>query len=137
MSPALDLTPEERKELESLLAANRFESAHATSLNELVGQWTEFVGGMERGYEDSIYEYTNDLTVRDRLQRLVAASSPTLQAKLERAIAPVDERFAFATEPAVRPLRANPGDLPSWWRRVPKRRDGEFAEDLKAMGHVK
>jgi hypothetical protein len=133
MSPALDLTPEELNELESLLDA----MAYGASLNELVGQWAEFVEGLERGYDDSIYEYTNDLSVRDRLQNLVGASSPALRAKMETAVAPVDQRFGFATEPAARPLRANSGDLPSWWRRVPKRRDGEFADDLKALGYVK
>lgn len=133
MSPALDLTSEEQKELESLLDA----TPYGASLNELVDQWGEFVGGLEHGYDDSIYEYTNDLAVRDRLQSLFAASSPSLRAKMESAIAPLDHRFAFATEPAARPLRANTGDLPSWWRRVPRRRDGEFADDLIALGHVK
>jgi hypothetical protein len=124
--PALDLTPEEREQLKSLLAAG------GESLNELVRRWTDLVRAVEHGYDDSIYEYTNDLSVRDRLEDLVTAASPTLRAKLERALAPVDERFTAATEEAARPL----GERSPWWRRVPKRREGELAEDLRALGHV-
>jgi hypothetical protein len=131
MSLALDLTPEERQQLASLL-----ESARAASLGELFGHWEALVRAVERGYDDNVYEYTNDLSVRDRLQSLVAGSSPALRAKLVGALAPIDERFAVATEPAARPLCADPGDLASWWRRVPTRRKGELANDLDAMGYT-
>jgi hypothetical protein len=124
MIPALDLTPDEREQLESRLAASGQQS-----LNELVRQWTDFVHAVERGYDDSIYEYTNDLSVRDILQRLLTAASPALRAKLERALAPVDERFTAATEESAQPLGTADG---SWWRRVPKRRVGELADDLSA-----
>lgn len=128
MSVSLDLAPEERSELETLL--------RGASLNQLLGQWSELVRAVERGYDDSIYEYTNDLSVRDRLQDLIAASSSTLADKLRGELAPIDERFTAATEAAARPLSAAPGDLAPWWRRVPRRRDGEFADDLEAMGHI-
>ena len=95
-----------------------------------------FVRAVERGYDDSIYEYTNDLSVRDRLESLVAGSSPTLRSKLREVLAPVDDRFELATEPAIRPLSATPGELGSWWQRVPKHREGELADDLEAMGHI-
>lgn len=124
----LDLASEERTELEELL--------RGASLNHVLGQWAEFVRAVERGYDDSIYEYTNDLSVRDQLEKLISASSSTLAAKLAAEFAPIDERFVNATEPAKRPLSAAHGDLPAWWRRVPKRRVGELAEDLKTMGHV-
>jgi hypothetical protein len=126
---AIGLTRQERKQLDPLL-----QSEPAVSLNKLFAQWAEFVRAVERGYDGSIYEYTNDLCVRDRLQSLIAASSPTLRAKLEKSLAPVDERFTVATEPAARPLRSDSADPPSWWRRIPRRRRGELGDDLETMG---
>jgi hypothetical protein len=124
----LVLTIDDRSTLETLL--------HGTSLNQLFGRWAEFVRAVERGYDDSIYEYTNDLSVRDRLEDLISASSVTLADKLRAELTTIDQRFVETTEAAARPLSAAPGVLAFWWKRVPKRRGGEFAEDLKAMGHV-
>ena len=59
MSARLELTPEERDELARLLGED--------SLGSLLRRWSEFVTQVERGYDDSIYEYTNDLSVRGRL----------------------------------------------------------------------
>jgi hypothetical protein len=128
MNMHFDLASEEQIELKELL--------RGASLNQLIGQWDEFVRAVEHGYDDSIYEYTNDLAVRDHLEKLISASSSTLAAKLRGAFAPIDERFANATEPAKSPISAAQGDLPPWWRRVPKRREGELADDLKSMGHI-
>ena len=41
------------------------------TLGALLRGWADLVTRVERGYDDSIYEYTNDLSVRDRLERLV------------------------------------------------------------------
>jgi hypothetical protein len=120
----------------SLLALQRGTSATPPSLNELLGQWTAFVRAVERGYDDSIYEYTNDLAVRDLLEDLLLESSSSLRIKLEAAIAPIDKRFVSATEPAATPLRTTKGELATWWVRVPSRRIGELADDLESMGHI-
>jgi hypothetical protein len=136
MSVSLDLTSEEREQLTSLLDSKRGASASPLSLNDLFGQWMAFVEAVERGFDDSIYEYTNDLSVRDLLEDLMLASQSSLRAKLQDALAPIDARFASATEPAASPLGATRGALASWWHRVPKRRIGELADDLESMGHV-
>lgn len=124
MSARLELSPEERDELARVLAGE--------SLGALLRRWGDFVTEVERGYGDSIYEYTNDLSVRDRLERIAAGASPGLRAKLEAAFAEDDRRFAAATEETARPLgefgEASP---PWWWRRAPVRRVGELAEDLE------
>ena len=99
----------------------------------MLRRWSDFVTAVERGYDDSIYEYTNDLSVRDHLERVVAGAGPGLRAKLDAALAADDRRFTAATEEAARPLGA---DSSSWWGRVPRRRVGELAEDLKSLGHL-
>jgi hypothetical protein len=123
MSGDLDLDREQRDELARLLAGG--------SLGSLLQEWKRFVTAVERGYDDSIYEYTNDLSVRDRLERVLAGASPGLRAQLERALAAEDARFEAATEEAARPIGATYTTW--WWRRVPLRLGGELAEDLRAQ----
>jgi hypothetical protein len=124
MSADLDLDPQQRDELARLLAGD--------SLGALLGDWQRFVTAVERGYDDSIYEYTNDLSVRDVLERVIAGASPGLRAQLEAETAEHDRRFEAATEEAARPLSARE-DPPWWWRRVPVRRVGELADDLESF----
>ena len=122
MTADLDLDPEQRDELARLLGGD--------TLGALLNDWSRLVTQVERGYDDSIYEYENDLSVRDRLERLVAGASPGLRVQLERALAADDGRFTAATEETERPLSSIwPG---WWWRRVPLRRVGELAEDLES-----
>jgi hypothetical protein len=137
MTLALDLTPDERKELTALL---RLIAVSPTtpdpSLHALVKRWSGLVSSVERGYEASIYDYTNDLTVRDSLQNVVLESSESLRSKVKGILEPLDERFREATEPAAQPLSSNEG-LFEWWYRVPKMRRGEFADDLVSLGYIR
>jgi hypothetical protein len=123
VSARLELAPEQRDELARLL--------EGTSLGALLQDWNRLVTEVERGYDDSIYEYTNDISVRDRLERVIARASPGLRAQLEGAVAEDDRRFAAATEEAARPLGTS-----RWAQRVPTRRVGELAEDLAALGYL-
>ena len=123
MSARLELSPEERDELARLLGDD--------SLGALLRGWSDLVTQVERGYDDSIYEYTNDLSVRDRLDRVIAGASPGLRSRLERVVAGDDRRFTAATEEAARPLGRS-----RWAHRVPTLRTGELAEDLAALGYL-
>ena len=134
MSTRLDLTREEREELGRVLAELAARTGREDSLGALLGRWSAFVTTVERGYEDSIYEYTNDLSVRDRLESVAAGAGPALRAKLDGAIAEDDRRFDAATEEADRALGEFAEGAPSWWRRVPRRLVGELASDLDARG---
>ena len=136
MSARLDLTREEREELARLLAELAERTGREDSLDAMLGRWSAFVSAVERGYEDSIYEYTNDLSVRDRLESVAGAAGPALRAKLHGALADDDRRFEAATEEAARPLGEFADDAPSWWRRMPRRRGGELAEDLDSLGYL-
>ncbi len=127
MTVRLDLTPDEQQELARLLAGD-------DSLGALLRGWSDFVTQVERGYGDSIYEYTNDLSVRDRLERVVEAAGPGLRAKLDGTLAADDRRFEAATEESARALGEFGLTTPQWWwRRVPRRLTGELAEDLAGM----
>ena len=89
----------------------------------LVQRWEHFVREVERGYDLTIYDYTNDLQTRDELAR---ANDATVE--------PLDARFRATTRPASRPLPGAPDDAAWWWTRVPLRPSGELAADIKAEG---
>ena len=131
MSARLDLVPDEQAELARLLDGG--------SLGTLLSGWSALVAQVERGYDDSIYEYTNDLSVRDRLERVVGGAGPGLRAKLEAALAADDGRFDAATEDGARPLGESGGSrpgggaacrgaAPASWRRTWRRSDTSPAE---------
>ena len=105
-------------------------------MNDMLSRLQTFVSAVERGYDDSIYEYTNDLSVRDRLEAILGDAPSGLRSKLKDAVSPTDRRFMKATEEAATPL-AQGEDLGSWWHRVPRRRVGELDEDLQTLGHLK
>ena len=123
MTAGLDLDPEQREELARLLGED--------SLGALLRDWSDLVTEVERGYDDSIYEYTNDLAVRKRLDEVVTGAGPGLRAQLEGALAEDDRRFIAATEQAARPLGES-----RWAHRVPTRRVGELADDLASLGYL-
>jgi len=131
MSARLDLTREEREELTHLLTELAARTGREDSLAAMLGRWSAFVSTVERGYDDSIYEYTNDLSVRDRLESVATGAGPALRAKLRGALAGDDRRFQAATQEAARPLGESGG---AWWRRVPRRPVGELADDLESLG---
>ena len=136
MSARLDLTPDQQAELAGLLAELAERSGREDSLDAMLRRWRDFVARVERGYDDSIYEYTNDLSVRDLLERVVQGAGPGLRAKLEAALAEDDRRFEAATEEGARPLGDFREASPPWWQRVPRRRTGELAEDLASLGYL-
>jgi hypothetical protein len=128
----MDLNQDERIELKRLLSELAQRSGRAGSLAAMFRSWETFVDAVERGYGDSIHEYTNDLSVRDRLEELVQGAGAGLRTTLEASLAETDRRFELATEESARPLGSFDGTPPWWWSRTPRRRVGELAEDLEA-----
>ena len=108
------------------------------TVRQLLGRWAAFVRQVETGYDDSIYDYTNDLSVRDlleeRLSPLPSAEAEALRADLR----PWDERFEAATRPSIRPLAPGVKDRGrAWWFRVPLKLADELASDLRSEGVIR
>jgi hypothetical protein len=123
----LNLTRDEESEVKSALDKLSFRRRKSVGLASLVARWSQFVSEIERGYHLSVYDYTNDLTVRDFLEEVQEILPPIINAKIAEALAPIDDRFVNATDKVVDSL------LPRkawWWYRIPRRRDADFDSGL-------
>lgn len=108
----------------------------AVSPAQLVAQWRDFVETCEEGYSSTIYDYENERAVRDLLDK--ALNDPILRRfpeieDLRSSVEEIDERFRQACR---QDLSVGDSGWP-WWRRcIPRRAEGEFADDLRARWGV-
>jgi hypothetical protein len=109
----------------------------AFTLDEMMTAWEQLVAKVELGYSDMVDEYTNDLACRDWLAAAWPLVTDHVRTVRKPELDALDLRFLAATaEDSAGELRrfyrieANDG---WWWRRLPLRRFGEFAADLKPL----
>ena len=127
----LALTSEESHALKSILASLSERAHRAMTLNDLFQKWTLFAQKVQRGYDDSIYEYSNDLSVRDLLEEIMTKGPPSLREKLASQIQTSDAQFLEATKPVQKSPFSTRQRTPPWWEgRIPKKITGELKEDL-------
>lgn len=133
-SPAAD-------ELEGVVRGfrNAGRVARHVSLIRLLDSWRRLVDEVEKGYEDSIYEYANDVDSRVILERVIETASSEPAEELRRWLRSWDERFEAATVRAPSPVHgsADPDDphaASPWHWRIPRRLTGELKADLEAIG---
>ncbi|MBI4422096.1 MAG: hypothetical protein HY554_00120 [Elusimicrobia bacterium] len=102
----------------------------------LLSQWRSFVAEVERGYSWTLYEYQNDLSVRDQIDEILKALPASMRHQLSAPLAEADRRFEDATAPCARPVIRGERRLGAWYRRVPKRAVGELEDDLREEGLI-
>jgi hypothetical protein len=132
---SIELSPDETAEVQAQLDVITATVGFAPTLDTLLTEWAIFVARLEVGYEDSIYDYLDDLATRDLLQQIVDAASPTLRQKLASTLEPWDARFTqttHAVEDTMVQIAWN-GDR-TWDRRVPNVLTGDLARDLRSAG---
>ena len=108
-----------------------------TTLERLVHRWSRFIEEIERGYKLSIYDYTNDLCVRDILDDLIELVPESLREEILTELSPWDDRYRLATKPSTVPLLPGEDVIGrARWHRVPRVLDGELKDDLISEGVV-
>ena len=90
---------------------------------EMLDEWRRVVREIEAGYSWNVYQYHNDLSVRDRLEAAIA-DDPELAAE----VAEVDARFRALLQPGV---QVGPEEDPWWHRGVPRYAGPELAAEMK------
>jgi len=129
-----NLSKDDRARLDALLCEMSNAAGFKQTLDRLLSGWRDFVLQVERKYDDSIYEYLNDLSVRDSLARLVQTLSHEGRDVLTKVIQPLDERFIAATNETSQPLvKLSDGESLAWWYyRVPANPGKELLDDLQS-----
>jgi hypothetical protein len=128
----LDLTPEEEEALNV-----EIRGVGAKSISHYAASWERFVADVEQGYRLTIYDYTNDLTLREILGRALSAARGWPRRKLTAFLDATDARFKAATVTATKPVF--PGaylrNPTAWWyMRVPTKLTGELKRSVEAEG---
>jgi hypothetical protein len=131
-----DFDPDELIELEPILEAMRHTRGRRLSVEYLLVGWQQFVGHIERGYSSSIYDYTNDLSKRRLLQRVLDANiSNRLKLKLTNLVRQIDDQFIGLTRTIAEPIPGTKPEAKEWWcYRVPLNAGSELQKDLAEFG---
>lgn len=98
------------------------------TVNQFVEKWRTFVRSVEREYSESIYEYTNDLSVRDVLQKIILILTENGKFELLQVIQPIDNAFIDATIKVDASIIHGKGNDSWWWFRVPKNTNEDLRE---------
>jgi hypothetical protein len=101
----IQLTQEEKQAIEPILQEMSEAAKHSISLDALLTGWSQFVIRVEQGYSLTIDDYTNDLSIRNLIQRIHEKAPQSLQIKLDGALQTWDSRFTQTTRPLEHPLR--------------------------------
>jgi len=104
----------------------------------LIEEWSSVVAEIEQGYKLTIYDYINDITVRDDIAEMMQLLTEAGKSRLAEWVDPIDERFLRATREVPLPVSypsAEPRDR-WWWYRIPKRLGEDLASDLCSIGLI-
>jgi hypothetical protein len=125
------LTPAEHQAVMEVL---RRRGHHAVSgdayVEDLLARWERFVQEVQSGYEFTIYDYVNDLNVRETLAE-ISELQPSLKDKLATRLSPADSMFRENTTAIPRTLYKFGAASAWWYYRVPLRPGDELREDLR------
>ncbi len=103
------------------------------SINKLIHKWQLIVNEIGKGYTMSYEEYTNDISIREKLNREINNSFNANKELLSK-IKIIDDRFIDSTKAISNPivkLTSKPNDIQRFiYFRIPKILIGTLKEDF-------
>jgi hypothetical protein len=132
MNPQIHLTMDENLALARILVLQTERAKHTISLPYMMDKWSRFVAKVENGYQLTVDDYTNSLSVRDLIQEVLNVCPKN--GDLQRWIMECDNRFIAVTKVTKKPLLLplNDESLGWWWFRVPENPGNILKEWLKS-----
>lgn len=110
----------DQKKIRDVLARQQVVSQRSMSLDLLLADWALFVHRVAQGYDDTIYDYINELEVRAILYSISSKLTDEGKSKLQDAIHKADAQYRDATVEVKSALQAEAVPEQWWWYRLPK-----------------
>ncbi|MFJ3405442.1 hypothetical protein [Promicromonospora sp. NPDC090134] len=112
----------------------------AFTVTDRLNAWADLVSVIEAGYDDDIFEYTNDLYCRNWLHEAwLLLDEPVVQLLTPR-VRSLDDQYKDVTVDDDGTVLAQFHRLPGpdlwWWRRHPRILTGELGRSLRSAGAV-
>ncbi|TDU89567.1 hypothetical protein EV138_3139 [Kribbella voronezhensis] len=112
----------------------------AFTVAEMANAWSRLVGEVERGYEEQVDEYTNDLSCRNWLHLAWPLLDDQTILNWSARIEELDSRFLAATvdDDGYRLGQFHGVKNPDmwWWRRYPRVLTGDLERTLRSAGSI-
>ena len=106
-------------------------TSHGSS-RKLINEWSCLVASMEQGYKFTIYDYTNDLSVRGAIQAILS-SGFKLPQELYAQLNVADEKFKRCVEWVTYPLIKNAVAAEFWYYGIPLNATAEMITDARNL----
>jgi hypothetical protein len=100
------------------------------SFESTINKWQLFVNQTKAGYNDCIYEYTNDLSTRGLIQYLIDNTTPFLSNKLLKFVSTTDKEFIENSQENKKSIYGRENSQNWWEMRIPKLLLPELEGDL-------
>lgn len=124
---------EDQETLKGVLKKLSTRSGFQQSLNRFLQRWNTLVAEVARGYDGSLYEYTNALSARDLISEIESELSDSGKRAIHCVVAPLDELFFKSTIPTECLSKTSVDrDMFPWWYRIPRNPGTELREDLES-----
>jgi hypothetical protein len=114
----VSLDPQDIAELDRHIEGETFQG--------LLQKWQTLIASLD-GYAFSIYDYDNDVTVRERIKQAIDQSPVDVQVKAWAELKPLDEAFLAKTAPAKRTAFSHQ----DWPSRIPLHPGEDLAKDIE------
>lgn len=130
-SDDFELTTEDVRTIDAIISRLDPPPTKKLTIDYPLKKWRQLVDEVAGTYKFTIWDFTNDLSHRDFLERVLKASPPSLERKLGKAVKELDRKFYDSTFEVDHPTSGSTEMFTKeafpWRYRVPIRHlKGEF-----------
>jgi hypothetical protein len=107
-------------------------SVPVDSLPDLIQNWSQFVATVRQGYSFSLYDYENDLEIRNRIQTILG-SGVEITSEMETKLSAIDQELKRLLIPLRKPLLNGAPPEAFWYFGLPSNADTDLLENAQFL----